>query len=94
MAQPPSRERQQLRKLAAIRERQTLMRSLLRRMALEVDPQYARLTVLADEMDVNLQTVLRWITVGRTTATRARALNRRFGDVLADIDVLTKGTAR
>ena len=62
--------------------------------ALEVDPQYARLTVLAHEMDVNLQTVLRWITVGRTTTTRARALNRRFGDALADIATLTTGSAR
>lgn len=89
-----STPRQQLMRSAAARDRQKLMRTLLRRMALEVDPQYARLTVLAHEMDVNLQTVLRWIAVGRTTATRARALNRRFGDVLADIDTLTKGAAR
>lgn len=80
--------------LAATRERQKLMRTVLRRMALEVDPQYARLTVLAHEIDVNLQTVLRWITVGHTTATRARALNRRFGDTLADIDTLTRGAAQ
>jgi integral membrane sensor domain MASE1 len=91
MASTTARERQRLMQLAAIRERQSLMRALLRRMALEVDPQYARLTVLAEEMDVNVQTVLRWITVGRTTATRARALNRRFGNTLADIDTLTKG---
>jgi hypothetical protein len=88
------RGRTQLKQLNAIRERQKLMRSLLRRMALEVDPQYARLTILAREMDVNLHTVLRWITVGRTTTTRARALNRRFGSALADIDTLTKGTVR
>lgn len=89
MSSAPARGRQQLERLAATRERQMLMRSLLRRMAWEVDPQYARLTVLAHELDVKLQTVLRWITVGRTTTTRARALNRRFGDALADIATLT-----
>ncbi len=73
---------------AAIRKRQKLMRTLLRRMALEVDPEHARLTVLADELDVNIQTVLRWIKVGHTTGNRARALNRRFGD-LAIVEVLT-----
>lgn len=85
----PARGRRQLMRLAASNERQKLMRSLLRRMALEVDPEHARLTVLAQAMDVNLQTVLRWITVGRTTGTRARALNRRFGDALANIATLT-----
>ena len=79
---------------AATRERQKLMRSLLRRMALEVDPERASLTALAREMDVNLQTVLRWITVGRTTGMRARALNRRFGDELASIEKLTRGATR
>jgi hypothetical protein len=94
MSSAPTRGRQQLERLAANRERQELMRSLLRRMAWEVDPQHARFTVLAHELDVTLQTLLRWITVGRTTATRARALNRRFGNALADIDVLTKGATR
>lgn len=78
----------------ATRERQRLMRILLRRMALEVDPEHASLTALAREMDVNLQTVLRWIKVGRTTVMRARALNRRFGD-LACVEVLaSRGTVR
>lgn len=65
------------------------MRSLLRRMALEVDPERATLKSLAQEMDVNLQTVLRWIKVGRTTGMQAKALNRRFGDDLANIAVLS-----
>ena len=65
------------------------MRRLVRAMALEVDPERARLTVLATELDVTLTTVLRWITQGKTTRTRARALNRRFGDRLADVAKLT-----
>lgn len=69
------------------------MRNLLRRMALEVDPGHARFSVLAREIDVTLQTVLRWIKVGHTNGMRARALNRRFGDELAKIDALTGGVA-
>jgi hypothetical protein len=75
------------------RMRQRLMRRLLRRMALEVDPERARMTVLADELCVNLHTVLRWIKVGHTTRNRAMQLHRRFGADLADIAVLT-GTTR
>lgn len=70
-------------------ERQRVMRTLLRRMAVEVDPGHARLTALADAMHVNLQTVLRWITVGRVTSNRAAQLNEKFGDELADIATLT-----
>lgn len=75
------------------RERQKLMRELLRRMALEVDPQRASLVTLARELDVTIGTLLRWIKVGRTTVTRARALNRRFGNELASIALLTEGRA-
>jgi hypothetical protein len=81
-------------RIAATNERQKLMRSLLRRMALEVDPEHARLTCLANEVDVTIQTLLRWITVGRINGNRARALNRRFGDALADIDTLTQRSTR
>jgi hypothetical protein len=70
-------------------ERRKFMRRVLRRMAWEVDPQKARLTALSRELDVTIQTVLRWIDVGKTTRNRARALNRRFGDDLADIAALT-----
>jgi hypothetical protein len=76
------------------RERQKLMRSMLRAMALQVDPEHARLTVLAHELDVQIHTVLRWIAVGRTTTMRARALNRRFGDKLAPVSELTEGRAQ
>lgn len=75
------------------RERQKLMGKLLRRMALEVDPEKASLVALARELDVTIHTVLRWIKVGRTTTMRARALNRRFGADLANIQVLTEGRA-
>lgn len=71
-----------------LHERQKVMRTLLRRMALEVDPEHARLTMLARELDVKVHTVLRWITVGRTTRTRAKALRRRFGR-LANVKLLT-----
>lgn len=75
------------------RERQRLMKRLLRRMALKVDPEGASLVVLARELDVTIHTVLRWIKVGRTTTMRARALNRRFGNELANIELLTEGRA-
>lgn len=75
-------------------ERKKFMRRLLRRMAWEVDPERASLTALSRELDVTIQTVLRWIEVGRTTTMRARALNRRFGDDLADIGALTANNSR
>ncbi len=75
-------------------ERREFMRRVLRRMALEVDPEKARLTALSRELDVTIQTVLRWIHVGKTTGNRARALNRRFGDDLADIAALTANNSQ
>jgi predicted site-specific integrase-resolvase len=58
-------------------------------MAVEVDPEQARLTRLADALCVEIHTVLNWIKKGRMPYNRARALNQRFGDDLAKIEVLT-----
>ena len=64
---------------------------VVRRLALEVDPQQARLYVLADELDVHIRTIGKWLEQGRVTPVRARDINRRFGDALAPLKVLTGG---
>ena len=70
---------------------QKKLRKVFVRLAFEVDPEGARLGVLAEELEVGYSTMLAWINKGKVTPVRARDINRRFGDVLAPLSVLTGG---
>ena len=72
-------------------KRQKEIRRALVRLAYEVDPDGARFQMLARAIGVHHNTVTLWITNGGVPELRARDINRRFGDVLAPLSVLTGG---
>lgn len=72
-------------------ERRRIMKAVVQRLALEVDPIYGRLLVLADELGVRRETIFRWLQSGEVHYHRAAKLNKRFGNDLANIELLTNG---
>lgn len=64
------------------------LRQVINRLALEVDPEKARLQELARELEVHPRTVWAWTKAGRMSTLRAKDINRRFGDALAPMKVL------
>lgn len=67
------------------------LNKLLQRLAIEVDPEKGRWPALAQELDVHTRTMWMWRQAGKVPPLRARDINRRFGDTLAPMKVLTGG---
>lgn len=61
---------------------------VLHRCALQLDPRYGRLALLAEEFDLHPSTITYWMRNGRVPPKAARRLLRRFGKKLIDIDFL------
>lgn len=71
-----------------LRDKRAWMKRTLRRLALECDPEQARMTKLAEHCGVEYRSVLRWVERGHVPVTRANWLEREFGRTLAPADKL------
>lgn len=61
---------------------------VMRQLALLLDPQYGRISVLADEFELHESTVGQWMRNGRVPHKAAKRLERRFGKKLVKIEQL------
>jgi hypothetical protein len=75
--------------MATKKERQELMRRRMRTLALRFDAD-ARFTILAPNLGVNVNAIMRWIHKGYMPLTTARGLESRFGADLAPADDLSR----
>ena len=69
-------------------ERKKIVSRCLRRLALEVDPEEAKLSALAKAMDLHRVTLSIWIKNGRIPRKSANALRTRFGGKKVNVKLL------